>query len=318
VVDVVLRPTFEELRSREGYPPRSSWGLWGDDDQIGALNLITEREVRKAARLVERGAVFPLNWGLENPDPALFGRGPLAHHKRDDGFGMDDHFDNFFPHGSSHWDSLGHFSHPEHGYYGGRPPERLKGPEAENSAAEWARRGVAGRFVLADVERRRREEGRPIAQSTDEAVSIEEVALTLEAAGVQIEQGDILLVRMGWIAWYEALGEADRAALAEEEWGFAAPGLAAGEETLEWLWDSGVAAVATDVPAVEAFPFDPRGESLHANLLALLGINLGEMFALDDLAADCGADDRYVGLLTSAPMNFTGATGSPANALALK
>ena len=317
-METLLRPTFEELRSRVGHPPGSSWGIWGEDDQTGALNLITEGKVRAAARLVERGAVFPLNWGLENPAPALLGRGPLEHRKRDDGFGMDDHFNNFFPHSSTHWDSLGHFRHPEHGYYGGRSAERLKGPEAEASAAEWARRGVAGRFVLADVERRRREEGRPIDHRSDEAISIEEVARTLEGAGVEVEQGDVLLVRMGWIAWYEEFGEADRKAMAGDDWGFSAPGLKAAEETLEWLWDRGVVAVATDVPAVEPFPFDPHGYSLHANLLAMLGINLGEMFALDALAADCAVDGRHTGLLTSAPMNFTGATGSPANALALK
>jgi hypothetical protein len=42
------------------------------------------------------------------------------------------------------------------------------------------------------------------------------------------------------------------------------------------------------------------------------------MFALDALARDCEGDERYTGLLVSAPMDFTGATGSPANAVALK
>jgi kynurenine formamidase len=101
-------------------------------------------------------------------------------------------------------------------------------------------------------------------------------------------------------------------------WAFAAPGLAAGDEMLEWLWDSGIMAVAADCPALEAFPFSPRGTCLHGALLPLLGINLGELFDLEALAADCQDDGTYVGLLTSAPLNFTGATGSPANALALK
>jgi kynurenine formamidase len=310
-------PRYRELRSRPGRPDGSAWGLWGEDDEVGALNLLTPEAVVAAARLVRRGAVFPLNWGLENPQPALFRRGPLDHVKKDDGFGMDDHFNRFFPHGSTHWDSLGHFSHPEHGYYGGRTSEELKGPDAKNSIAGWARRGVAGRFLLADVERWRHEVGRPIAQGTSEAVPIDDVAATLAAQGVQPQVGDILLVRLGWIEWYGGLDSEGREGLAAG-WEFVSPGLSPAGATVEWLWDSGVVAVASDVPALEAFPFPVRGRSLHGTLLPLLGINLGEMFALDALAADCAVDGTYVGLLTSAPMNFVGATGSPANALALK
>ena len=312
------RPRYRDLPVRDGAPPGSSWGLWGDHDQLGALNLITPERVAAAARLVVRGAAFPLNWGLENPDPALFARETVEHVKRDDGIAMDDHFNRFFPHGSSHWDSFGHFAHAEHGYYGGRTSEELKGPGAKNSIAEWAKRGVAGRFVLADVERWRASVGRPIAQGTSEAIPISDVVATLEAQGVQPEVGDILLVRLGWIVWYEAAAAETRVALAADAFGFPAPGLAPTEDTVEWLWDTGIVAVASDVPALEAFPFPPQGPCLHSSLIALLGINLGEMFALDALAEDCAADGVYAGLLTSAPMNFTGATGSPANALALK
>jgi kynurenine formamidase len=313
------RPTYRQLCERDdGSPPGTSWGLWGADDQLGALNLMTPARVVAAARLVRRGSVFALGWALENPSPPLFGRGPIEHVKQDDGFGMDDHFNRFFPHASSHWDSMGHFRHPKHGYYGGRTAAQLKGRTAHNSIAEWARHGVASRFVLADVARWRAAQGLPIACDQPEAIPIDEVAATLAAQGVEPREGDILLIRFGWVGWYDALDAARRAAVAGEQWGFVAPGLAPGEHTVAWLWDTGVVAVATDVPAVEVFPFDPEEACLHADLLAALGINLGEMFALDALASDCAQDGVYEGLLTSAPLNFTGATGSPANALALK
>jgi kynurenine formamidase len=311
-------PTYAQLRERTDGPAGSSWGLWGADDELGALNRIRDEHVRDAAQLVVRGAVFPLNWPIESPSPALFGRGPIEHVKVDDGFGMDDHFNRFYPHGSTHWDSMAHFRHPQHGYYNGRTAEQLKSAEGRNSIAAWARRGVAGRFLLADVERFRRQSGRPIAQGTDEAVSVDDVRATLADQDVVPREGDILLLRLGWITWYEHLDDTVRQALADEPWSARAPGIAAGEDMVEWLWDSGFAAVAADVPAVEALPFDPRSECLHARAISLLGINLGEMFALDALADDCARDGRYVGMLASAPMNFTGATGSPANALALK
>jgi kynurenine formamidase len=93
--------------------------------------------------------------------------------------------------------------------------------------------------------------------------------------------------------------------------------LHAGPETIRWLWDSGIVAVVADNPAVEAFPFDPVGASLHADLLALLGIPLGEMWYLEDLAGRCARARRYTGLLAAAPLNLPGGVGSPANALAL-
>lgn len=102
------------------------------------------------------------------------------------------------------------------------------------------------------------------------------------------------------------------------DWSFKATGLEPGKATVRWLWDSGAVAVAPDNPALEAFPFDPVGTNLHSNLIALLGIPIGEMWDLDGLAADCAADGRYAGLLTAAPLNLHGGIGSTANALAVK
>lgn len=317
-METVLRPTYRQLFEREGYPQGSSWGLWGDDDQIGALNLVTPEKVQAAARLVKRGAVFPLGWTLQLPKPPLFGRESIDHVKRDDGFGMDDHFNCFYPHASSHWDSLSHYRNPVHGYYGGRTAAEMKGEGAKNSIAEWARVGVATRFVLVDVERWRAKQERPIVQGTADAISLADVIATLAEQRTEVEEGDILLFRFGWVDWYEGLDAPGREALAEKVWDFAAPGLEPSEEILEWLWDNGVVAAGSDVPALEVLPYDPHGNPLHARLLALLGINIGEMFALDALAEDCAQDGVYEGFLTAAPLNYHGATGSPANALAFK
>jgi hypothetical protein len=50
----------------------------------------------------------------------------------------------------------------------------------------------------------------------------------------------------------------------------------------------------------------------------MLGLPLGELFFLDDLAADCAADGSYEFLLTSAPLNLPHGVASPPNALAIK
>ncbi len=44
------RPPFESLPLREGDPPFSAWGLYGHDDQLGSLNLLTSENTLAAAK----------------------------------------------------------------------------------------------------------------------------------------------------------------------------------------------------------------------------------------------------------------------------
>ena len=85
-----------------------------------------------------------------------------------------------------------------------------------------------------------------------------------------------------------------------------------------WLWDRGVAAVATDNPAVEVAPGDPAVGSLHRRLIPLLGFALGELFDFGRLALDSAADGKYTSLFMAAPLNLPGGVGSPGNAVAVK
>ena len=67
-------PDYDDLPVRAGL--RCAWDVWADGgDRFGCLNLLTPERALAAARLVERGAVFPLNWTMALPDPPLFGRG---------------------------------------------------------------------------------------------------------------------------------------------------------------------------------------------------------------------------------------------------
>src|SRR5437016_1938067 len=73
-------PSNESLVRRTDAPPGAAWGLWGADDALGAINLLTNERTRDAARLVRRGQVFSLNWDLDLPNPALGTRGKPRHH----------------------------------------------------------------------------------------------------------------------------------------------------------------------------------------------------------------------------------------------
>jgi kynurenine formamidase len=214
-----------------------------------------------------------------------------------------------------------------HGFYNGVADE-------SHGIQHWARKGIVGRAVLADVERWRASQGRPLHPDVSDPISPEDLMSTLEAERVVVEPGDVLLIRTGWMSWYRSLGAAERAALAE-----AAPmptvGLRPGEAMIRTLWDMHVAAVAADNPALEVWPpgatltperakelrSDPDLAAeyfMHYSLLPLLGLPIGELFDLDGLAADCAIDGRYACLFTSAPLNLEAGVASPPNALAVK
>ncbi|MCI0814833.1 MAG: cyclase family protein, partial [Chloroflexi bacterium] len=148
-------PSYDELPVKEGAPPQSAWGLWGDDDELGCLNLLTPERVAAAAGLVRKGAVFPLNLRIDRPDPPLYGRGRVRHTITGEGSdSRDDHLDSFWPQASSQWDGLRHIRHPEYGFYNGvRDDEIVAGDGGKLGIEKMARRGIAGRGVLLDVAR---------------------------------------------------------------------------------------------------------------------------------------------------------------------
>jgi hypothetical protein len=100
--------------------------------------------------------------------------------------------------------------------------------------------------------------------------------------------------------------------------GGAAPGLSF--TTAGWLHRTEIAAVATDTWGFEVRPneFDNAFQPLHQVAIPHLGLLIGEMWALDELADDCAADGVYEFFLTAAPLPITGAVGSPVNPIAVK
>lgn len=125
--DATNLPSYDDLPVKDGVPEGSAWGLFCDDDQLGCLNLLTPERVLAAAKLVRKGAVFPLNLRIDEPNPPLFGRGDVKHTLIDLGGGVarDDYLDNFYPQASSQWDGLRHIRHPRDGFYGGVPDDEI-------------------------------------------------------------------------------------------------------------------------------------------------------------------------------------------------
>jgi hypothetical protein len=150
--------------------------------------------------------------------------------------------------------------------------------------------------------------------------SADDVTAALDAQGSALRYGDILCVRTGWADQYLTLDDGARRELAAtmvNVTGYTSAGLAGSEEMSRFLWDSGVAALPCDNPAVEVVPSDPSQGSLHGRLIPHLGFAIGELFDFGPLARACKRAGRYEFLFTSVPLNVTGAIGSPANAVAI-
>jgi hypothetical protein len=312
------------LPIKPDYPPHSAWGVFGDDDQIGTLNLLTPERVAAAARLVQHGQVFPMNWELEIPNPPLFKRLAMKHtiHRRRTNV-FDDIYDNFNTQSSSQWDGLRHCGHTQYGFYNGVTEAQITDEAGTPIGIErWARRGIAGRGVLIDFPRFAAAHGVAFTLGARYGIGAAQMQAAADWQGLRFQTGDILLVRTGWIAWYSSLNKEQRTQLAKPG-ALRVAGLEQSEDSLRFLWDHHFAAIASDNPSFEAYPsaVSEEGqplETMHGTIIGLWGMPIGEMFQLDALAAACAADGRYEFFFTSAPLNKLGGVASPPNALAIK
>ena len=170
--------------------------------------------------------------------------------------------------------------------------------------------GIVGRGVLLDVARH---------QGVDRlqkgfAIGADLLDETARAQGVEVGAGDILLVRTGHIGWWYQLEDKSEFMAG----GPAEPGLSA--YTVPWLHERDVAMVATDTLAAEVLPGEPGLPllSFHRGALCDLGLPIGEMFELDELAEDCASDGVYEFFFAAMPLPVVGGVGSPINPVAIK
>ena len=323
-IDLNNLPSYDQLPVKEDAPKGSAWGLFGDDDQLGCLNLITPEKTAEAAKLVRKGAVFSLNLRLDRPNPPMHGRGALKHHILEEGGGIsrDDYLDSFWPQASSQWDGFRHIRHPRDGFYNGvKDEEIVAGDQGRLGIEHFARKGIVTRGVLVDIDRYLRGQGTPLEPDSSTIVTKDQLEACMAAQRVQVRPGDILLIRTGWLRWYleEATPEQREKMGGDAMAGtLTYPGLGPADEMVEYLWNLHIAAVAADNPGLDAWPPTPERGWMHFHLLPLLGVPIGELWDLEALAADCAGDGVYEFMLTSAPLNIPGGVGSPPNALAIK
>jgi kynurenine formamidase len=150
------------------------------------------------------------------------------------------------------------------------------------------------------------------------AVSYDDLMRIMEADGVSLETGDILALHTGFTDLLLAMNKHPDMEVLKNS----CAGLDGRDpKLLQWVTDSGVAAIVADNYAVELFPAKPADGRrpflpLHHHCLFKLGLPLGELWWLKDLAEWLRPRKRSRFLLTAPPLRLPGAVGSPATPVA--
>ncbi|KAF1987883.1 hypothetical protein K402DRAFT_329700 [Aulographum hederae CBS 113979] len=314
-------PTYNDMPPVEGMPHGCAWGLFDKDgvrDEVGTLNHLTPSVVARAAQEINTGKHVSLNWGLEKIHKPEFGRIatqhriidwlPLANaHIYDDELTLNTQ-------SGSQWDGLRHFAHTPTGrYYQGTHHSELLTTD-HLGIDHWHRRGgIVARGVLIDYAAWADSKGIEFDAWRCHKISLETVKRVAREQGTEFREGDLLVVRSGWIRRYEGAGEEERGeALRRNEH----VGVEGTREVLEWLWDGRFSAVAGDSIGFECWP-GTEPWRLHDNLLSLWGMPIGEMWDLEALSEECKRQNRWSFFLTSAPLNTKNGVASPPNAIAI-
>ena len=301
-----------------------NWGRWGPSDEIGTLNFITPDTIAAACRLATAGKVFALGIPLQREGPQSGTRqrfNPIHTMFRDggdaprtpaqvaemQGYGGSDDWIVMPLQSVTQWDSLAHIFY-EGKMWNGYDATLVTSSGAARNSIDKTTDKIVGRGVLLDVARHKGVR----ALDPGYAITVGDLEATAARQKVDVQRGDIVLVRTGHMSRY--LDRKDWRHFDLDDF----PGVSA--YTAAWLHARQVAAIASDNYAVEVRPSEIAGFRNPFHVLAIpnMGLTLGEIFFLEDLAADCAADGRYAFLLVAPPLPVTRGVGTPINPYAIK
>ncbi|MBT1191229.1 cyclase family protein [Rhodococcoides kroppenstedtii] len=319
--------TYRELSARtDDAPPGSSWGVFSEPDR-GTANFAGPRQVCEAAGLVRRGVVFGLDHALGAFDPPMSRSRSAPRHTIVSAHAQsrDDLLDGFFLQASSHLDGLRHRRVSGYGFYDGVPDDAVVEGEPRLGIQAWAEHPIVGRGVVLDLEGLFEADGAPLHHLDGPALDAAALDRAAARQGVTVEEGDIVLVHTGWARWFLDASAADRTAVRE---GRRSTGFAQHHDLLSWVWDHRIAVFGTDTFAVEVLPVAPTSPfrdtapedagMMHQELIAKLGVPLGELWNLTALVEDSRTHGQWDAMVTIKPLAIVGGVGSPCNATAVR
>ncbi|AZY51266.1 cyclase family protein [Bordetella avium] len=337
-------------------PAGSTWGDFGENDQLGRVNLLGQEQVLKGVQEVRQGKVFCLSLPLDLPGGMALNprRKPprLSGTERDGVPYMNFPMEKLDPSSidvlsddqvvmslqySTQWDALAHVGAyfdidgsgtPRKVYYNGYEAGKdVLGAEdsghgdccGSGEQALGALKLGIEHFAVKGMQ------GRGVLVDFTrhygrdrKLIGYRELMEVMEKDGVRVEAGDMLVLRTGFAEVVtEMAGKPDPEALHK-----ACCVLdGADEDLLAWITESGISAICADNYAVEAYPAREReGKKsllpLHHHCLFKLGLPLAELWYLKDLAEALHQEGRNRFLLTAPPLRLPSAVGSPVTPIA--
>ncbi len=312
--DAVRIPSEAELDER--FDALSNWGRWGDDDERGMLNHLRDEHRAAAAATVQDGFGVSLAHDLgvvpsaENPYPAQHHMLAAGDARDDDGIpGYEASRDYVGAHvhglGVTHIDALCHMFWRGK-MYNGYPASDVRSSGARKNTVLAFAEGIVGRGVLLDVAATEGVDHLP----ANTAITVDALEATEARQGVQVGEGDILLVGTGRCAWRAAKGghmdPADGMA-----------GIHA--DCLPWMRERGISVLGCDgisdpMPGlgIPNWPFP-----IHQIGITSMGLHLIDNLALGALAQACAERGRWAFLFTLGSIRVPGGTGCPVNPIAV-
>ena len=309
-------PTEEEVLGY--FKSLSNWGRWGNDDQLGAPNLITADKTRRAVATVQEGTTITLSRTVyfeATPDAP----NPPVHFMVESGEGWasgdkvttrataaaSDYFGMIF-HGYTitHVDSLAHFFW-EGQTYNGNPAHLVATNQgATVCSVEEAKNGIVTRGVLVDV---------PMVRGTDwvergEGVMPDDILKAEEQCGFKVEEGDVLLIRTGQLHRRGVEGPVDRSV----------GSTACQAACLPLFHDRGIAMLGSDTGNDVSPPQYSRVQSpIHQVGITAMGLWILDNANLEDVSQACRDRNRWEFMVSIGPLRLHNTTGSPVNPIAI-
>lgn len=301
--------------AQTGKPGKSPWG---PDDEIGALNRLTESSVLEALKLISSGKVYDLSveyfvgmpsydfngqpryqiWNVHTPQGTIV----------DNTTGLGDEVNelitysgsaiSMYAHTGTHVDALAHY---------GIRGKIWNGFESDKYLGDrgWRRGGVENyppiiaRGVMLDIAALKEVDMLPPGYG----ITAADIDGAIKKQGLSVREGDVVMVRTGRMQIFD-----DRDAYMKRT-----PGLT--RESSNHLADMGVIMVGADNISTDVSPSteSPNYIPVHSSMLTERGVPIMQNVFLEELASD--GVDRFVWI--GAPLKFRGADGGPMRPIAI-
>jgi len=290
----------------------SNWGRWGEDDELGASNLITPDKRRRALALGREGVVISLARDVPQETDAdvpvivereLVNAGPTGATDRYRYTGT--------YHGAihTHLDALNcHVLFEGQGYNGRSWEEIERAGGCPRGHINALKDGIVTRAVLFDATLLPNKAAPQGWVEPGTAITREDLLALERIENVRLAPGDVMLLYTGRWKRRAALGPSPEAT------GFAGYHV----DVAYLIGERDVAFIGADGPN-EVVPGDrPKGVgSIHQLASVAMGVGIFDNLDLERAAAEARRLKRYEFLFVSAPLRIEKGTGSPLNPIAV-